>query len=66
MGPDQDHLMLLTATVDVGLSRCNRLGGRETKLEGYAALGSGDVFTRTFGTVVDLVGRVAMKVVARG
>ena len=66
MRPDQYHLMLLPATVGLGLARCNGLGGGETKLEGDATLGSGDVLPRSFGTVVDLVGRVTMEVVARG
>ena len=57
--------MLLTAAGGFDLTRFNCLGGGETKLEGDATLGSGNVFSRSFGTVVDLVGRVTLEVVAR-
>jgi len=63
MRPDQHHLVLLTAAVNFGLTRCNCLGGGEAKLKGYATLGSSDVLPRSFGTEVDLVGWVTTKVI---
>jgi hypothetical protein len=57
MRPDQYNLMLLTTTRAFNLTRCNRLGRGETKLEGDTTLRSGDMFTGSFRAVVDLVWR---------
>ena len=66
MRPDQDNLMLLASAGGFDLTGCNRLGRGEPELEGHPTLGSCDVLSRSLGTVVYLVGRVTLEVVARG
>ena len=65
MRPDQDNLMLLAAAGSFDLTGCNRLGRGETKLEGHPTFGSCDVLSRSLGTVVYLIGRITLEVVAR-
>jgi hypothetical protein len=66
VAPNKDDFMLLATTIGLGASGRDILRRGEPELEGDATFGGGNVLPGAFGAVVDLVGWVDRKVVARG
>lgn len=63
MTPDQDDFVFFTTALSLGETGGDGIGVGEAKEEGDASFGNGDVFARSFGAVVDLIGRVVYGVI---